>query len=38
MLREAIRKVVQERKMRCEVEPATWVNYFQKLFKKVKPE
>jgi len=38
MLWEAIGKMVQERKVKCEVECTTWVNCFQTIFKKYKPE
>jgi hypothetical protein len=32
-----MRKVVRETKVKCEVEPGSWVNYFQKLLKKDVP-
>jgi hypothetical protein len=35
---EAIRKTVRETKVKCEDEPGSWVNYFQKLLKNDVPE
>jgi hypothetical protein len=35
---EAIRKIARETKVKCEDEPVSWVNYFQKLLKNDVPE